>query len=326
VSISLWGPVLLAFMTALVVLRALLRGKLFGRVVDRPNERSLHEIPTPRTGGLGLMAGILVGWGLLWQPWLLPIGGGVLFLMLVSFLDDLRGLSAGVRILAHFLVAGVIVGNSGITPLWMFPTVLAIVWMTNLYNFMDGSDGLAGGMALLGFASYAAAAWSAGDSQMAQACAVIAASASAFLLYNFHPARIFMGDTGSIALGFMAGVFGFYGWQHHLWPLWFPMLVFSPFIVDATVTLFRRLLRREKVWQAHRSHYYQRLVRMGVGHRKTAIFEYSLMAVVGGCAIWMIGQPLAWQLSGLIAWSIAYIVLALWVDRLWRDNSGSSLL
>jgi UDP-N-acetylmuramyl pentapeptide phosphotransferase/UDP-N-acetylglucosamine-1-phosphate transferase len=98
-------------------------------------------------------------------------------------------------------------------------------------------------------------------------CAGVAAAAAGFLCFNFHPARIFMGDVGSVPLGFTAGALGLVGWRSGAWPLWFPLLVFAPFILDATVTLLRRALRGEKVWQAHRSHYYQRMVQMGLGHR-----------------------------------------------------------
>ena len=147
---------------------------------------------------------------------------------------------------------------------------------------MDGSDGLAGGMALIGFGAYAVAAQLAGDQPLAVLSLALCAASAAFLLYNFHPARIFMGDVGSVPLGFLAGALGLAGWANDVWPLWFPLLVFAPFMCDATLTLLKRLLRRERVWQAHREHYYQRLVRMGFGHRGTAWIEYAAML---GCAL-----------------------------------------
>jgi UDP-N-acetylmuramyl pentapeptide phosphotransferase/UDP-N-acetylglucosamine-1-phosphate transferase len=151
----------------------------------------------------------------------------------------------------------------------------------------------------------------------------IASAALAFLFFNFHPARIFMGDAGSVPLGFLLGSIGLYGWQRSLWPLWFPLLVFSPFVVDATVTLSKRLLLGEKVWQAHRSHYYQRLVRMGFGHRNTALMEYCLMFIVGMSALFLLGQPLYAQALGLIFWALIYCLLALLIDRLWSIRSAN---
>jgi UDP-N-acetylmuramyl pentapeptide phosphotransferase/UDP-N-acetylglucosamine-1-phosphate transferase len=199
--------------------------------------------------------------------------------------------------------------------------VLAIVWMTNLYNFMDGSDGLAGGMALFGFGAYALGAWLAGDAVMAVASGAIAAAALTFLAFNFPPAKVFMGDAGSIPLGFLAAALGLIGWHAGNWPLWFPMLVFSPFIVDATVTLARRVLRGERFWQAHRTHYYQRLVQLGWGHRNTALAEYALMAVCGAGALWALGQPGAARLSLLAGAALVYVALAVLVDLAWRRHA-----
>jgi UDP-GlcNAc:undecaprenyl-phosphate GlcNAc-1-phosphate transferase len=136
-------------------------------------------------------------------------------------------------------------------------------------------------------------------------------------MYNFHPARVFMGDAGSIPLGFLAAAIGLSGWWSADWPLWFPIMVFSPFIVDATLTLIRRQLRGEKIWQAHRSHYYQRLVQMGWGHRKVALFEYGLMLLAGVSALCLLGQPAMAQSTGLMLWLLVYAVMAVKIDRMW---------
>ncbi|HYN54929.1 MAG TPA: hypothetical protein VES38_09510, partial [Methylotenera sp.] len=142
----------------------------------------------------------------------------------------------------------------------------------------------------------------------------------AFLLFNFHPAKIFMGDSGSIPLGFLAGSIGVYGYFQSLWPVWFPVLVFSPFIIDATVTLIKRLLAGEKVWQAHRSHYYQRLVQMGWGHRTTAIAEYVLMLILAITGVVMLNLNLIWQMTSLIIWGMVYFVLMLKIDEKWNKQ------
>jgi UDP-GlcNAc:undecaprenyl-phosphate/decaprenyl-phosphate GlcNAc-1-phosphate transferase len=288
--------------------------------LDHPNERSLHATPIPRSGGLGILLGVASAWALTGAPAPLTVWAGMLLLLAVSFLDDLKGMPVHARFSVHLAAAVIViwplVGTLG--PAGAVFVVLSIAWMTNLYNFMDGSDGLAGGMALIGFCAYGLAAALVGAPGSAMLNFCVAASAAAFLLFNFHPARIFMGDVGSIPLGFLAAALGLDGWARGLWGWWFPFLVFSPFAVDATATLARRALRRERLWQAHREHYYQRLVQMGLGHRGTALAEYALMAAAAGSGLWGIRQPAAIQGLLLAAWALAYPALMLAVDHRWR--------
>lgn len=317
---------IVSFFVAFGMLCWLLKGAMASAVLDHPNQRSLHTHPRPRTGGLAMMTGVLAAWVAAQSSWGWVMMSMLFFLSAVSFLDDVRGLSVIWRFLAHFVAAGVFAAvyiSPELGLVGVALAVLAIVWITNLYNFMDGSDGLAGGMALFGFGFYGVAAWLQGDMAFAGLCWSVAAASVAFLLFNFHPARIFMGDAGSIPLGFLAAALGLLGWSVGHWPLWFPLLVFSPFILDASVTLAKRLLRREKVWQAHCEHYYQRLVQMGWGHRRTALAEYALMALAGASATWAIGQDNGIQLSICIGWSLIYL-LAMWlVDSKWsRRQTG----
>ena len=291
-------------------------------ILDRPNQRSLHQKPIPRVGGLAVLAGVLAGWVGMQFPHMKVLLITVSMLALISFLDDLKNLPVWQRFLVHFLAAGIGVMSLLQGQAWWVGllAILGIVWMTNLFNFMDGSDGLAGGMALFCFLFYALRAAWAGDAAFAGLNVVVAASALGFLLFNFHPARVFMGDTGSIPLGFLAGLAGFAGWVLGDWPIWFPVLVFSPFILDATSTLFRRLLRGEKVWQAHREHYYQRLVLLGHGHRKTALLEYGLMIGVGVSALYAATRSEMMQLGILTVWVVLYLMLASRIDRRWRET------
>ena len=315
-----WAP-LTAFVAALFTVWWLTRGRLQRLILDHPNPRSLHDAPVPRTGGLGVHAGILLAAGIILPnlPAALWIAFGVL--LLISFLDDVRSIPAIFRLAVHLaacaLFAAVML-HPAHGPLAVAIAALAIAWMANLYNFMDGSDGLAGGMALIGFSCYGAAAWFAGSTEFALVNFSIAAAAAAFLVFNSHPARIFLGDAGSVPLGFLAAALGMIGWLQHDWTAWFPLLVFSPFIVDASVTLARRLLMREKVWQAHRDHYYQRLVRLGWGHRGTAFAEFGLMFASGALAL--AGQTLTpdMQVTVLAAAALAYLVLIVLIERSWR--------
>jgi len=163
-------------------------------VLDRPNARSLHDNPTPRSGGLGIMLGVAVAWMLGGAP-LAQIVIPAFALAFVSLVDDARHLPIAARFGAHILAAALVAVTSGIASVWWLPAVLAVGWMTNLYNFMDGSDGLAGGMALFGFSTYSAAATLGGADDMALLSLSIAAAAGAFLAFNFHPARIFMATS-----------------------------------------------------------------------------------------------------------------------------------
>jgi UDP-N-acetylmuramyl pentapeptide phosphotransferase/UDP-N-acetylglucosamine-1-phosphate transferase len=246
----------------------------------------------------------------------------------LSFADDRRGLPIGVRFAAHagasaaFLVFAIVDGGSW----WWFVTLPLLVWMTNLYNFMDGSDGLAGGMAVFGFGAFAMAAHLSGLGSIAVASLGIAAASAAFLVFNFPPARVFMGDAGSIPLGFLVGALGLLGWAQGAWPFWFPGVVFSPFLADATVTLLRRLFRGERIWQAHRSHYYQRLVRLGWGHRRTALAEYAVMALAAVLGVVGVSLPPTSQ-----AWVVAVVagvlVLAgVLIDRAWRRHEARAAI
>lgn len=310
---------LVAFVACYVLLAWLLR-RVDRLPLDHPNERSLHVQPVPRVGGLGLVAGVLVA-----MLWLRPVGLGWLLAMAlclaaVSWLDDVRGLSVRVRLPAHLLASGVFLAFGGeiSVVVWMLG-VLATVWMTNLYNFMDGADGLAGGMAVVGFGAFGLVAWIEGGQDVAMLSLAIAGAALAFLRFNFPPARLFLGDSGSIPLGFLAAGLGWLGTRDGLWPPLFPVLVFSPFIVDASMTLLARLRRGERVWRAHRDHYYQRLVLMGFSHRRLALLEYAVMAgaALSGLAL-VIWRDLDWGLG--MVWILFYLSIMAGIDRLWRRS------
>lgn len=329
--LTLMGPPLLAGIVSAGVLMVLLRSEL-SLPLDQPNDRSLHRDPTPRIGGVGVMAGIVAGWTTAFShvsPWLLT---ATLLLALISLVDDVRELPVLFRLLAHFLAAAaaaLFIIDAGLRGGFAPPAqgiavtaflIVALVWMTNLFNFMDGADGLAGGMALFGFGCYGLAALSEGDPGMAAMAFSVAAAAGGFLVFNFPPARVFLGDCGSIPLGFLAGTLGLLGWQSALWPAWFPLITFSPFIVDATITLLLRIARGERFWCPHYEHYYQHLVRMGWGHRKLAVSGYLLMALVGGIALATRKSDEITQLSALAGVALIYSALAVWLTVRWKAH------
>jgi UDP-N-acetylmuramyl pentapeptide phosphotransferase/UDP-N-acetylglucosamine-1-phosphate transferase len=169
-------------------------------------------------------------------------------------------------------------------------------------------------MAVIGFGALAlAAAGVAPDLAVASAC--IAAAAAGFLVYNFHPARVFLGDAGSIPLGFLGGAMGLAGWVQGSWPAWFPLLVFSPFVVDATVTLALRVARGHRPWQAHREHAYQRMVAGGLGHRSTALIWYVLMGCCALSAVLTLRLETSLQQVVFGSWVVIYFVLLIFVYK-----------
>lgn len=318
-SISFFSPVCALLVTFLLT-RLLLSKKFVRKLQDVPNDRSLHSSPVPRTGSVGLVAGILSGWMLMrdaMEWWLLlPVLG----LFAISMLDDLYNLSVWQRLLAHFLAALILVGGSGLYAqqgvVIALMALLIAVWLINLYNFMDGSDGLAGGMAFFGFGMYGIAAWLAGNQSLSWMNFCIVAASAGFLFFNFHPAKIFLGDAGSIPLGFLVAAMGVWGWQQGSWAAWFPVMVFSPFIFDATITLIKRSIRGEKITQAHREHYYQRLIQLGWGHRNVALAEYMLMLVVGISSLLFLHHP--FPLLVMLAWGVFYAGLMILIDARWK--------
>jgi len=305
---------LAAFLVAALVAGLLLLPAARRFALDAPNERSLHEHPVPRTGGIAIAAGVGTAC-LLGHAFPASIVLIAAALAVVSLADDVMGLPTLLRLLLHLAAAAAVVAFELQVPaLAAILLALAIAWTTNAYNFMDGSDGMAAGMAVVGFGAYSVAAQLAGAVPLSTLCASVAAAAAAFLPFNWHPARLFMGDAGSVPLGFLAGALGVAGWSDGIWPLWFPVLVFAPFLGDATLTLARRLWRRERVWQAHREHYYQRLVRLGFGHQRTALLEYAAMAMCAAIALAALGQTAVVQALAIVWAGVALLGAAVWVD------------
>jgi len=324
-----------AFAASAWLTRLLVHAPLRLRVLDIPNERSMHSTPIPRAGGLAIFIAIAVA-----GTWTAIVMGsdnslgwlvvGTMLIATVSFIDDCFRVGAGYRIVVHVAAAGLLLfGGFSFRALdlpglqWTWPqgigtvfTLLFVVWMLNLYNFMDGMDGFAGGMTVVGFGVFSIVAWQAGNILFSALSLVISASASGFLVFNFPPAKIFMGDVGSSTLGFLAAAFAVWGSMDGFIPLWASALLFSPFIVDATVTLLRRLLQGRRVWEPHKTHYYQRLVRLGWGRRRTVLWEYCLMA---GCAVSTLVAlelPVAFQWSILGFWCAFYGMVMAVVHRL----------
>ena len=324
---------LVSFVVAWMATRALIPMLQKRGILDIPNTRSSHEIPTPRGGGIGIIAGLAAGMitaRLLGMP--LPGAElllGALLIALVGFIDDHSGgLSAVVRLVLQFAVAGLVVYDRGGLARLPLPEPLnvslgilaipaALIWIvgvTNLYNFLDGIDGFAGLQGVV--VGLAVALLGQGDLFTVIGFTVVGACAG-FLFHNWHPARVFMGDVGSGTLGFLLAGLPFQLEPHFrskavfvvAMCLWF-------FLSDGVFTIIRRLLRGEKVWDAHRSHLYQRLVRTGLRH------DQVVLTVIGGAALLSalavlsarMGEPSAWW-SVLIAAVGGFLVYHRWTRR-----------
>ncbi len=336
-------PLLLAFAAAAWLARRAAEPGTWLYRADRPTPRSLHEAPVGRLGGLGILAGLALAWaGCAWAGAAPPlsIAGGALIVAAVSLVDDLRGLSPAARLGGQTLAA-LALAAGGLAPealqlgeytlglaagLGAVLLLAGTLWMTNLYNFMDGMDGLAGGMAVSGFGALAVLAWQGGDRGFALLAAAPAAAAGGFLVWNFpRPrARVFMGDAGSATLGFLAAALSLWGRRLGLFPLWAAALAFSPFIVDASATLARRALRGEVLWQAHREHHYQRLAGLGLSHRRIVVRAYALMLACAASAVGGVGRPTRDILWLLGAWALIYALIAWRVRLLERRRAGLS--
>jgi UDP-N-acetylmuramyl pentapeptide phosphotransferase/UDP-N-acetylglucosamine-1-phosphate transferase len=241
----------------------------------------------------------------------------------VSFADDWRGLPISVRLATHVLASSVFAAYlvDGAAPWWwMVAAVLATTVMSNFFNFIDGANGLAGGMAVVGFGCYGIAALPAAPG-LAALCFGIAAAAAGFLCFNVS-GRVFMGDGGSVPLGFLAAALGIEGSVRGLWPVWFAPLAFAPLVADAMITLLRRIARGERFWKAHREHYYQRLVRSGWSHGQVATLEFALMAACGGSALIARAGNGRVSSASVAATGVLLLVAGVAVDRRWRRHEA----
>jgi UDP-N-acetylmuramyl pentapeptide phosphotransferase/UDP-N-acetylglucosamine-1-phosphate transferase len=270
--------------------RALIPILAHREILDRPNERSSHRVATPRGGGIAVIASILLAWIVLTQTGTVPRGVfaitfGAVLLAAISWLDDLRGLSPVGRLLAQAaaVAIGVFILPGPQNAFHLAAIGLLWIWWINLFNFMDGIDGLAGseaaaiGAGLLLFASVGAGA----DPALRMLAAAVAGAAIGFLVWNWSPACIFLGDVGSVPLGYLSGFLlldlAVRGW----WKI--ALILPLYFLADATITLTRRLVRGERVWRAHREHFYQQAVRLGLGHLAVAKRVIAADLVLIGC-------------------------------------------
>lgn len=285
------------------------------QILDRPNERSSHTAPTPHGGGAPLLLAfalaVLVATpeGTSWQSGFVVLLVLALFLMILGVLDDLRGLSVFLRfacygaccLLAAWLILPGQGGANGVALLVL--CAVCLLWSLNLYNFMDGIDGIAAIQCFLACASAGLLAFvGSGDQQYALYCALLASAHLGFLVWNWPPARLFMGDAGSVPTGFLLAGLALLGQVSGVLPAACWLILLAVFVTDASWTLCWRLWDGQRIFDAHRLHAYQRLSRHWQSHLTV---DFGLVAIN---ACWLF--PLAWAAQANPQWQLFLVILA----------------
>ena len=293
-----------------------------GRWLDSPGQRSSHSLPTASGGGVGIILALALATavaaqaGVVWPPVYGILLGLAVLLMLVGLLDDRYNLPARLRLGVYCAVCALLVTAVfaaapasdvlfGVAfPLWVQAPllVLALLWLVNLYNFMDGIDGLATLQAFLAGMGGSLLALLAGDVTLALMCVLLALSQLGFLYWNWPPARLFMGDAGSVPLGFLLGGLALIGAGYGTLPLACWLVLLAAFVTDATWTLLTRWRAGASVFEAHRDHAYQRLSRHWGSHLAV---DFLLVALN---ALWLF--PLAWTIWRWPEFQLFLVILA----------------
>lgn len=346
----------LAFLVAYCLTGVVRQYALRRGILDVPNARSSHVVVTPRGGGLAIVV-VMMGTivllalrGIISGEVAAAICGGGLIVAGVGWLDDRRGLPATLRAAAHlaaalwalFWLGGLPSLNLGVTMLrlgWVGSVLgtVGVVWLVNLYNFMDGIDGLAGteaitvagtaalligGMRVGLLPNSGTPAATEGAVGLGLVSLLLASSAAGFLVWNWPPARIFMGDVGSGFLGFTFGVLAVASENSGALPLLVWILLLGVFVVDATATLLRRMRRGERWTEAHRTHAYQLAVQAGRTHKQVTLAVLGINIALGAAATLACAWPRSLLLVALIA-ATALIVLRGKVVKAYEAWHGS---
>ena len=309
-------------------------------LVDIPNARSSHSKPTPRSGGLSfviigpVMTVTVVLWlGTAMPPWIGVVLAGSFLIAMVSLMDDRWHLPARIRFSAHLVSTLMLLAAGGVvrevslpgSTVWSLGwlslpfTLLWVVGLTNAYNFMDGIDGLAAGQAVITAATVAWLAQTRGAPGTALAMAILAGSVCGFWLHNWPPARLFMGDVGSAFLGFTFGAWAVLsgGTQASELPFVAWVAVLAPFLFDTTVTLISRMVQGQRWYEAHREHFYQRLIRQGWSHRAVTVLYLGIAGFFGFVIVAYYGYgSIAYPIfiGSIVLPLIGIVVLVKWVE------------
>jgi Fuc2NAc and GlcNAc transferase len=260
------------------------------KIFDIPNNRSSHDVPTPKGGGVSIVVLLMMTimvlsfYDLIDKDILMSLSIGLIIVSIIGLIDDYKNLPILIRAIGYIVAImislkyigeltsvevnnnSLYLGYSG----YIF-SVLFVFWLTNLYNFMDGTDGFAGIQTICVSMFIGVILYLSGHMSLAIILFCVASSTIGFLYWNWAPAKIFMGDVGSCTLGFLFGLLAIYMEKNGIISIVVWIILLAPFIGDATFTLFKRIINREKWYEAHNSHAYQKLYQLGISHSKLAI-------------------------------------------------------
>lgn len=334
------GAFLSAFLLSYAGTLGLLKVRVTRGFIDVPNERSSHEAPKPRTGGVAIVLSFyaVLAYLVFAAPQtrlFLPFAAASGLLFLTGVVDDWRGLGVRLRFLMQF-VAVIVVVLSGLTldhvyipavgnvELGWFAvpiTCLFVMGSINFYNFIDGIDGLAAGSAFFTSGFLSLIAMLLGHIHLALVFVTIAGSTVGFLQFNFPPSRLFMGDSGSTFLGFFFAYAALAG--NRLTPelpVFIPVLILSSLYLDAGLTLASRIIKRENIFQAHHTHYYQRLLSLGLNHKQVTLLEYGLVILLGASAVVYFKAGAYFPVFLSVCWLLLFTLVILKIRGLERGE------
>lgn len=300
-----------SLITVLIVTPFVIKLAIKIGAVDKPNARKVHSKLMPRLGGLAIFIGVIAGYfaGGVYNEKVTAISLGAILIVLIGMLDDKYELSAKVKFAGQLLVAALIVA-SGLKMdfvsipyigkfqlgFWSYPiTVLWIVGITNAINLIDGLDGLSAGISAIGIATIAIMAASAGKMLIFTLSVILLGSIIGFLFYNFHPAKIFMGDTGALFLGYSISILSLLGLYKSvtLFSFLVPIIILGVPVFDTTYAIIRRIVNKKPISAPDKSHLHHRLLALGLSHRNTVLAIYAFGILFSISAI-LVSESTLW--------------------------------
>lgn len=301
---------LLCFLAAILVTPLVKNFAIKIGATDKPNSRKVHQKVMPRLGGLAIYISFLAGFVFLQpeSPYLIPILLGSFVIIVTGIVDDIIELSAKWKLAGQILAAGIVIAGGvqvefinlpfeGQLDLGWFAVPLTLLWIigiTNAINLIDGLDGLAAGVSSIVLMTLIGIAFTMGNLFVVALGVILLGSTLGFLVYNFHPAKIFMGDTGALFLGFMIAVISLLGFKNvTLFSLLIPVIILGVPISDTLFAIIRRMVNKTPLSAPDKSHLHHCLLRLGFSHRKTVLIIYAMSSMFGLAAI-LLTQSTLW--------------------------------
>lgn len=328
---------MICFITALIATPLVKRLAIKIGAVDKPNERKVHQKLMPRLGGLAIFISMLVGLAISLpdSKFTIPVLLGSLVIIITGMLDDMYEISPKVKLLGQFIAASIVIyggveveyiilpfyeGEFNLGMLSIPLTFLWIVGITNAINLIDGLDGLAAGVSSIVLLTISTMAIFIPNPFVMTLGFILLASTLGFLVYNFHPAKIFMGDTGALFLGFMISVLAVLGFKEiTFFSLLLPIIILGVPISDTFFAIIRRIVNKKPLSAPDKSHLHHCLLRLGYSHRKTVLIIYAMSAFFGIAAI-ILSKAALWVAALIILILLVAIQLVVEVVGLVHEN------